>query len=71
MGIERMCQTLDDHQHEPPADILAALREAVRRWHGKQDPLDDQTIVIVQREAKAASPAPEGAREAGAVRAGA
>jgi phosphoserine phosphatase RsbU/P len=53
MGIERMCQTLDDHQHKPPTEVLAALREAVRRWHGKQDPLDDQTIVIVQREGSA------------------
>jgi serine phosphatase RsbU (regulator of sigma subunit) len=50
LGIERMCQTLDEHQHQPPTEVLAALRESVRRWHGKQDPLDDQTIVIVQRE---------------------
>jgi phosphoserine phosphatase len=50
LGIERMCQTLDEHQHKPPTEVLAALRESVRRWHGKQDPLDDQTIVIVQRE---------------------
>lgn len=49
-GVERMCQILDDHQFEEPEKILAALREAVRNWHGKQEPLDDQTIVIVQRQ---------------------
>lgn len=50
LGVERMCRTLDDHQHEPTEKVLGALRESVRVWYGKQDPLDDQTIVLVQRE---------------------
>ena len=52
LGIERMCQTLDDHQHHPPETILTTLRESVRAWYAGRDPLDDQTIVVVQREAK-------------------
>ena len=49
-GIERMCQTLDDQRHERPEQALAALREAVRKWYAGREPVDDQTIVIVQRE---------------------
>ncbi|MDB5297551.1 MAG: protein phosphatase, partial [Phycisphaerales bacterium] len=50
LGVERMCRILDEHQHEPPEGLLAALRSAARAWSGKQEPLDDQTVVIVQRE---------------------
>ena len=49
-GIERMLELLDAHRHSRPAEISAALREAARQWRGDQEPADDQTIVIVQRE---------------------
>lgn len=49
-GIPRMLACMDAHQCGNPADLLAALREEVRLWHGLSEPLDDQTIVIVRRE---------------------
>jgi phosphoserine phosphatase RsbU/P len=51
LGIERMCETLDAHQHETPKQLLSNLRESVRTWYAGRDALDDQTIVIVQRGA--------------------
>jgi phosphoserine phosphatase RsbU/P len=51
LGIERMCETLDAHQHESPKQLLSNLRESVRTWYAGRDALDDQTIVIVQRGA--------------------
>lgn len=53
LGVERMCDIFDAHQHERPSEVLAAVRESVRQWYGKQEPLDDQTIVVVQRSAQA------------------
>lgn len=51
-GADRMHRLLDDMAAHPPNQILSALRDAVRRWHAGREPLDDQTIVIVQRDAK-------------------
>ena len=48
-GIPRMLACLDSLHGRPPAELLAALREEVVRWHARREPLDDQTIVIVQR----------------------
>ena len=48
-GVERMTALLDACQSRPAADALACLRDAASLWHAKPDPLDDQTIVIVQR----------------------
>lgn len=50
-GIPRMLTCMDAHRCGNPADLLAALRDEVRVWHGSREPLDDQTIVIVRREA--------------------
>lgn len=50
MGVERMCHVVDQHRNNPPEAILGALREEASRWYGGQDPLDDQTVVIVERE---------------------
>jgi phosphoserine phosphatase len=52
-GIERMVATLDHCQDSRPGDVLARLRDAVRGWQGAKEPMDDETIVIVQREAGA------------------
>ncbi len=49
-GIPRMLACMDAHHSGDPADLLAALRDEVRVWHGLREPLDDQTIVIVRRE---------------------
>jgi serine phosphatase RsbU (regulator of sigma subunit) len=51
LGVERMREVAEQGRHEPPEGLLAAIRAAARVWAGKQEPLDDQTLVIVQREA--------------------
>jgi sigma-B regulation protein RsbU (phosphoserine phosphatase) len=50
MGVERMCAVVEASRHELPEAILAALRNEARAWYGKDEPADDQTVVIVQRE---------------------
>jgi serine phosphatase RsbU (regulator of sigma subunit) len=50
MGVEQMCKIVEQFRDSPPEGILGALREEARRWYGDQDPLDDQTVVIVERE---------------------
>lgn len=52
-GIDRMVGVLDRFQDRPPAQVLEALREAVREWHRDLEPRDDQTIVLVRRERNA------------------
>lgn len=49
-GVERMVELVDSQRDYRSADMLASLRDAVGKWYGKLEPLDDQTIVIVQRE---------------------
>jgi serine phosphatase RsbU (regulator of sigma subunit) len=49
--ISGMVKVCDDHRRHRPEQLLAALRDAVRAWEGGRDPIDDQTIVIVQRSA--------------------
>ncbi|HEY2586893.1 MAG TPA: GAF domain-containing SpoIIE family protein phosphatase [Tepidisphaeraceae bacterium] len=48
--VERMIATLDRWKAESPGEVLARLREAVRQWQGGREPLDDETIVVVQRD---------------------
>lgn len=48
-GEQRMRRVLDACRHATPAEVVAALRASVTDWQGPGDPLDDQTIVIVQR----------------------
>jgi phosphoserine phosphatase len=50
LGVERMTQIIDTHRESPPEDVLHALRTAARDWYGKDEPQDDQTIVIVRRD---------------------
>jgi phosphoserine phosphatase len=49
-GIERMIDALDRHQACAPREVLNALRSEVEGWLGAEEPADDQTIVVVQRE---------------------
>ena len=50
VGTERMIETIEAHQGSTPEDLLAGLRELAHSWYAGREPLDDQTIVIVQRE---------------------
>lgn len=49
-GVDRMIALLDARHESRPAELLSALREAVREWQRGESPHDDQTIVIVQRD---------------------
>jgi phosphoserine phosphatase len=47
-GAERVVRILDEHAKESPEFLLDRCREEVRAWQGKDEPLDDQSIVLVQ-----------------------
>jgi serine phosphatase RsbU (regulator of sigma subunit) len=46
-GIQRICQTLDQSAESSPRDAIARVYESVKSWQEKDEPLDDQTIVLV------------------------
>ncbi|HSI33418.1 MAG TPA: GAF domain-containing SpoIIE family protein phosphatase [Tepidisphaeraceae bacterium] len=48
-GVERVIEILDANRYESPAVLLKLFREAVRSWQGRDEPNDDQSIVIVKR----------------------
>jgi sigma-B regulation protein RsbU (phosphoserine phosphatase) len=48
-GDERLVQTLVPHVAGSPDDTIATLRTVVTQWQGKEDPQDDQTVVVVVR----------------------
>jgi sigma-B regulation protein RsbU (phosphoserine phosphatase) len=48
-GVERITEILDRCTQETPANTLACIRDAVKAWQGREEPNDDQSIVIVQR----------------------
>jgi serine phosphatase RsbU (regulator of sigma subunit) len=50
-GAARMGELLDSLADEPADSVVGRLRQAVRRWHGRDEPVDDQTIVVVRRPA--------------------
>lgn len=47
--VEQVTGLLDQHAHLDPAGVLSMLRSSVRKWQGKEEPVDDQTVVILQR----------------------
>jgi sigma-B regulation protein RsbU (phosphoserine phosphatase) len=47
-GEYRVADVLSAHAAEPEAAI-ASLKSAVWRWQGKEEPVDDQTVVMVAR----------------------
>ncbi len=48
-GIGRVMLALDATRDKSPAVMLGALRKAAQAWQPKDDPTDDQTIVVVRR----------------------
>jgi sigma-B regulation protein RsbU (phosphoserine phosphatase) len=50
-GAARVGELLDGLGDAPAEAMVAALRDAVRAWQGREDPVDDQTIVVVRRPA--------------------
>jgi phosphoserine phosphatase RsbU/P len=48
-GLERVAQMFERCAAHSPAELLACIRDAMVQWQGREEPVDDQTIVIVQR----------------------
>jgi phosphoserine phosphatase len=48
-GAQRVCELLDQNRRQPPAQIVQCLRDAVRHWQGREDPRDDQTVVLAAK----------------------
>jgi phosphoserine phosphatase len=49
-GVERVIELLDRCRNDSPAATLACIRKAMLDWQGgSEEPVDDQTVVIVQR----------------------
>ena len=48
-GVERVTEIIDRLRDAPAADIVAAMRDAVTKWQGKDVPHDDQTTIVVRR----------------------
>jgi serine phosphatase RsbU (regulator of sigma subunit) len=62
-GVERVTEIIDRLRDAPAADIVAAVRDAVTKWQGKDVPHDDQTTVVVRRlEVAVVTTSPDGYR---------
>ena len=48
-GEPRLRRVLDACRHATPAEVVNAVRASVTDWQAAGEPLDDQTIVVVQR----------------------
>jgi hypothetical protein len=48
-GVERVTEIVNRLREAPASTIVAAVREAVTKWQGKDVPHDDQTTVVVRR----------------------
>jgi phosphoserine phosphatase RsbU/P len=48
-GEARLVDTLEGHA-ERPDDAIKTLKSAVWKWQGKEEPVDDQTVVVVVRK---------------------
>jgi serine phosphatase RsbU (regulator of sigma subunit) len=48
-GVERVTAIIERLRNAPCADIVAAIRDAVTTFQGKDVPHDDQTTVVVRR----------------------
>jgi serine phosphatase RsbU (regulator of sigma subunit) len=46
----RVISFFERHRAAPAQVQLDALRQELLAWQGKDDPVDDQTIIIVTRE---------------------
>src|SRR5262249_54009221 len=48
-GIDRVIKIFDRCVQRDAAELLACIRDEVSRWQGREEPADDQTVVIVRR----------------------
>jgi sigma-B regulation protein RsbU (phosphoserine phosphatase) len=50
-GNDRVIAALQSQPGRDPDTVVAAIRAAVTQWQGKDEPADDQTLVVVRRHA--------------------
>jgi phosphoserine phosphatase RsbU/P len=48
-GDARLVEMLSCRATDPPDKTISALRETMAQWQGKEEPQDDQTVVVVVR----------------------
>ena len=48
-GDARLVEMLSRRATDPPDETIASLRAAMEQWQGKEEPQDDQTVVVVVR----------------------
>jgi serine phosphatase RsbU (regulator of sigma subunit) len=48
-GVDRLTDLLDRCRNDSPSDTLACIRDAMVKWQGREEPADDQTVVIIRR----------------------
>jgi phosphoserine phosphatase len=58
-GVDRVIRLLDQNAAAPPDVILNSIKDAVRTWQGKDDPADDQSVVLVQCKEVDGQPRPD------------
>jgi phosphoserine phosphatase RsbU/P len=49
LGPDRVAAILDEHAGLALPDLMEKLQAAIRGWQGTDQPVDDQTIVLVRR----------------------
>ena len=49
-GIDRVIAALETNPSGDPDKAIAAVRQAVIRWQGREEPRDDQTMVVVRHD---------------------
>ncbi len=51
LDIERVKEFFESLPPMPPAQRIIELRKLLVQWQGKESPIDDQTAVIIERDA--------------------
>jgi CHASE2 domain-containing sensor protein len=57
-GTDPIKEILHNACHASSTEIIHSIRDAVQKFQGKKEPVDDQTIVVVRRVAPEGTPAP-------------
>jgi phosphoserine phosphatase len=48
-GMDRVTARLEEQRGASAPQLIATIRDAATQWTGSEDPVDDQTIVVVRR----------------------
>ena len=48
-GMERVTAQLEENRAASAPQLIASIRDAATQWTGTEEPVDDQTIVVVRR----------------------